>query len=169
MEMYREKFNTALNKKLPEELEGWQFRVEESGDYGSPRCVHYVGFAFGVNMSFCMQQYPACCAFEQLNNFRYSDGVSEKQVHAFIDHVIKVMRTQFRSEFAKKLMLNTVQWNSEDYSVYSTDLDPKKMKGKFYYPHVHSWAMKQKAVLDTPIVNHNTSNIIHHLICFVAE
>lgn len=170
MEMYRERFNAALNDNLPKELEGWKFKVEEPGDYGSPRCIRYMGQGpDGQIMSFYMQQYSACCAFEQLNHFHYSNNASEKEVHAMIDHVIQVMRRSYRGRFAAKLVLNTVQQNYEEYRSKNGNLTGKTIRGPFYYPHVHSWAIKQSFVIDTPIVNHNTSNIIHHLICFVAE
>lgn len=169
MEMYRERFNKDLNTQVPKELKNFKLFVDDpTSSYAVSGGVafHAMSEAIG-SIKVIMQQYSACCAFEQLNYFSYS--CKGEKVPVFLDHVIKMMRRLYKPSYAQKLVINTVQQNPEKYSTESlpSDLDLKKMNGAHYYPAMFKWATNQKKFIDTPVVNHNTGNIIHHIITFV--
>ena len=175
MSHYKERFETNLNDSdtLPAILKGFKFEVLDPMMKASGDGVQLRVLAAG-EIYFCgfFQQYSACCAFEQLNHFQYGGGIEEAELFAALNHYIRIMRKSYRSQFASKLVVNTVQGyptDEEGDPIFRSNHGFLKANqcgdGEHRYPLIHKWATQFEHV-DVPVINHNTSRIIHHIITF---
>jgi hypothetical protein len=170
---YKERFETNLNDEttLPAILKGFKFEVLDPGTKASGDGVQLrVLKNDHIYFSGFFQQYAACCAFEQLNHFYYTGSDEEAVIFAMLNHYILTMRKSYRHQFAKKLVINTVQnypVNEDGYAKFRSDHGFIKAEecgdGEHIYPLIYKWASQFEHV-DTPVINHNTSRIIHHII-----
>ena len=167
MAHYKERIELFLNddQTLPAELKGFKFTVNDPGTKGSGDAMQLIVTheKNDAHFSAILQQYPACCAFEQLNHFVYQGHKGAASVGPILTHYIKTMRQYYRGRFAWKLVLNTVEEHDGDRNAGFHVEDAGE--GEFQYPAVHKWATQFEHV-DIPVVNHNTSRIIHHIITF---
>lgn len=155
---------------------GMYVSVEKKVDSKRPGGYNQVGIYFIID------GYQACCAFYQLNHFSYHMGhIEEAEVHQIMDDVLRAFEVGYTR--LVKLVINTVEtqqskqvddddgWNVEYVLGFGrnpetsivTDIKVQGTGG-ITYPYIHTWCKKQKGCLDTPVVNSNTSRIIHHMI-----
>jgi hypothetical protein len=184
---HKDVFEDWLNNPEHELVKNkWTCEIEAVGSFGTDRAFQFFfhkgkdkyGY-YDQTMRFILDWYPDCCAFYQMNHFTYSAYVTEQTVHALIEHALKCMMHNYSTTYGQKLILNTVRRQE----VYGEDEDDdrvlkrngyeknavvpeEELTKELIYPWIHSWAKKQSVCIDTPIVNHNTKHIIHHLIVF---
>lgn len=112
-----------------------------------------------------LQDYPACCGMKQLNGFLYDGCASEDFVHRCMDLMFDTYHKIY-GEIPFRVMMNLVSYQYDELRADRHDLitpiDAKRVKLTPSYPHIHSWAKKQKLYRETLMMNPNTGNIIHH-------
>lgn len=167
MEHYKENLEKRLNENLPKELKDFTFTLKDPSTRGCGDAMQFIASSVERQdyFSAIMQQYSACCAFEQLNHFAYSRN-SDFLVGPVINHYIRTLREYYRSGFAKKVILNTVQTPdlNDRPSGFLSQKDVSNGR-EHMYPAVYKWATGFEHV-DIPVTNHNTGRIMHHIITF---
>jgi hypothetical protein len=130
--------------------------------------VKKIGYG-SFNIQFQLEPQSNCCAFSQLNGFSYHPGLTEEEIHQALDDVFTTLRYQYHNY--SKILLNMVEYQkyldkrmrgrtAEDSYPVKEDLHT----GDFLYPSIYTWCKKQDGLVDIPIINQNTSRIIHHMI-----
>src|ERR1700743_2351175 len=118
MEHYKARWEEILNGSILKKENGvnnWHFQINDPKSYGSGDCVRLIcrktmgkklrdgeESLYPVFAAY-FQQYPFCCAFDQMNGFDYSSSI-EAEIPNLLKHYIKTMRENYRSQFAKQLM-----------------------------------------------------------------
>lgn len=115
-----------------------------------------------------LQQYPHCCGMTQLNGFSYAFGSADPS-EDLISRLMAVCINSYKGmgNSCFRLILNMISYPSgsnhgvDRYDLV-TDIDPT-VERYVSYPHIYSWAKKQKRFREMLMMNPNSSNIMHHI------
>lgn len=122
-------------------------------------------------LSFNLDNYPACCAMYQMNNFKHYN-IGDDVIKAVVDRILRSVQRNYHQGL-KRLVLNVVERprytprradGGRDLIYKFGDIPPLEGTSleSISYKSMYLWAKSHKHQ-ELLTVNHNTDNIIHFM------